>query len=74
MVLVNPWGIDAENICECKSYVYRGSCKHQVIAHQQICRWNERDGLEVQAVSQEKSKTCPRCGGPTRIQIEVDNE
>ena len=71
VVLVNPWGILEENICECKGYVYRGQCRHQGEAHQKVCKWNDQDGPEVQTEEQEDNKVCPRCGGPTKTAIEV---
>jgi hypothetical protein len=74
VVLVNPWGILEENICECKGYVYRGQCRHQGIAHHKVCRWSDEKGPEVQSLDQEDGKICPRCGGPTKTAIEVVDE
>lgn len=74
IVLVAPWGEPRDNICECKGYVFRGTCKHQVIAMRKVCRWNELEGPEEQSAQQAKNKVCPRCGGPTKYELEVVDE
>lgn len=71
VVMVSPWGNPLENICECPGYLYKGKCKHQIIAMKKTCRWTELEGPELQTESQVKSKTCPRCGGPTSWELEV---
>jgi hypothetical protein len=71
VVHVNPWGDTAENICECQGYLYRGHCRHQTMAKDAVCGWQEGLGEEVQTEMQRKMKTCPRCGGPTRWEFEV---
>lgn len=75
VVHVNPWGRSEKNICECKSYLYRGRCKHQKIAHQQICGWNEVEGPEEATPEQRAARECPRCGGPAMWAMwETDDE
>ncbi len=73
-VMVCPWDHHRENICECKGYVFKGHCKHQLMAWNKICRWNELDGPEKQNEDQQKGKVCPRCNGPTSWQLEVIDE
>lgn len=70
-VHVNPWANRSEqHVCECKSYHYRGYCKHQKIAHEQHCGWNEIEGPEEPL----KEMICPRCSGPTmHAMYEVEN-
>jgi anaerobic ribonucleoside-triphosphate reductase len=58
VVHVNPWANRSEqNVCECKSYHYRGYCKHH-------CGWNEIEGPEQPTDEQRTSRICPRCGEP----------
>lgn len=71
-VYVNPWGAQEENICECRGYTYTGHCKHQMMAADMICGWSELDCDEQQNIFEKKSKMCPRCGGPTKIEVEVE--
>lgn len=60
-VHVNPWANRSEqHVCECKSYQYRGYCKHQKVAMENHCGWNEIEGPEEKTDEQ----VCPRCGGP----------
>lgn len=66
-VHVNPWANRSEqHVCECKGYLYRGTCKHQKEAHYQHCGWNEIEGPETPLLDAEGKKelTCPRCSGP----------
>lgn len=71
VVMVCPWNHPRENICECPGYLYRGTCKHQVIADNAICRWTELEGPEEQSEEQRKIKKCPRCGELTSWHLEV---
>lgn len=71
LVLVCPWDSHLESICECPGYIHHGHCKHQVIAHESLCRWDELLNPEEQTEAQRKKKICPRCGGPTQWQLEV---
>ena len=65
VVHVNPWANRHEqHVCECKSYQYRGRCKHQVKAHMEHCGWNEIEGPEVASDKQRSERVCPRCFGP----------
>ncbi len=66
VVLVNPWGERTENVCECDGYRYRGECAHQHIADQKLCKWSGI-GVRVarQTDQQQRTMTCPMCGGPT---------
>lgn len=73
VVLVSPWGNPNDNICECPGYHFRGACKHQIIAMQKTCWWNELDG-EPQTEEQRQNKVCPRCKGPTRWELQVVDE
>jgi hypothetical protein len=70
IVLVNPWGVEHENVCECKGYMHRGQCRHQLEASDRICAWEEGDN-EIQTDAQQRDKICPRCGGPTKYVFEV---
>lgn len=66
VVLVNPWGEIAENICECEGYEFRGECAHQKIAHQKVCRWMEiAPRAKTQTETQRKLMVCPACDGKT---------
>lgn len=69
-VHVNPWGADQENICECLGYIHHGYCKHQKKAADKLCTWNE-DKVELQTDQQHEEMICPRCGGPTKWQVEA---
>lgn len=82
-VMVCPWNSPKECICECTGYVMVGHCKHQIIAHNSLCRWDsihgtfhrEREvGPDAQTDEQRKNKVCPSCGGPTKYELEVVNE
>lgn len=74
VVHVNPWGIPTENICECKGFQYRGSCRHQIAAVEDICGWHEMHAHpqhEIQSDHQREELICPRCDGPTMYVMEV---
>lgn len=71
VVHVNPWGQPSEAICECKSYQYRSTCRHQLEAIAQICGWSDEDG-EEQNLEQQKERICPRCHGKTYYTMEID--
>lgn len=71
-VYVNPWGHTMENICECKGYIYTGHCKHQDLAADRVCGWSELDCEDQQSKDQKANRQCPRCGGPTKIEVEID--
>src|SRR6476469_2824437 len=63
VVHVNPWANRSEqHVCECKSYHFRGNCKHQKQAHMDHCGWNEIEGPEEATEAHKKDKLCPRCG------------
>ena len=67
LVLVNPWGATEENICCCESYNYRGHCRHQQQAQDNICTWDSRFSDRQMG----PYDSCPHCGGPTKVEIEV---
>lgn len=71
VILVNPWGTAAESICECKSYEYRGRCKHQALALMRVCGWTELLSDQKQTREERKGKICPRCEGHTTWTMEV---
>jgi ribosomal protein S27AE len=75
-VHVNPWANRHEqHMCECKSYQYRGRCRHQIAAHDLHCGWNEVEGPEEATELEKKNRECPRCGGPTMWAMwEVEDE
>jgi hypothetical protein len=75
LVLVNPWDTPNENICECKGYMFNGRCRHQQVATDSLCRWFD-DGKksEIQTPEQRLDKVCPRCGGPTQVVVEVEED
>jgi hypothetical protein len=71
LVLVNPFGNPRENICECSGYVYRGQCRHQEEAMESVCYWTEKNPRYAQTEAQRTNNVCPRCGGPTKWELEV---
>lgn len=87
-VMVCPWDAANECICECPGYMNHGHCKHQIIAHKSLCRWDSIDGTiyepvgkearyvapDAQSPVQKKKKICPACGGPTKYELEVVEE
>lgn len=74
-IMVCPWGLPRENICECAGYHYRGECRHQAEAMDRVCGWTAQQiGEYNQTEAQSKSKVCPRCGGPTIYRMEVIDE
>lgn len=73
VVLVSPWSAQ-ESICECKSYLYRGRCKHQDEAARRVCGWSELEHPQQQTDDERKMKICPKCGGATRWEVEVYDE
>jgi uncharacterized Zn finger protein len=72
VVHVNPWGDAKDNICECKGFQYRGNCRHQEEALDEVCGWSETAGKEVQAPYQREAMICPRCDGTTKWSMVVD--
>lgn len=74
VVHTNPWGTASENICQCKSYLYRGRCAHQEFAHAEICGWNQAFSYEQQTDAQKKEMECPRCFGATMWCMEVEDD
>lgn len=87
-VLVCPWDVVNECICECPGYIVHGHCKHQVIAFNSLCRWDSLTGTVRAPIGQEpvavgpdaqtpamrKNKVCPACGGRTKYELEVVDE
>lgn len=72
VVLVNPWGDTRENICHCKGYSYRGECRHQQEAVLKLCHWHSlRPNALQQTPEQQTQKICPKCGGPTKYEVEI---
>lgn len=72
-VMVCPWGIVKECICECPGYTFRSHCKHQQIAFEKVCRWSSVGGCsEAQTEQQEEMKVCPRCGGHTKWELDFE--
>lgn len=74
-VFVNPWHDPDTYVCQCEGYTYRGYCRHQLEAHEELCSWRTViDGKLVddeQTSQQRLAKICPRCGGPTQWVTEV---
>ena len=63
VVHVNPWANRSEqHVCECRSYHYRGRCRHQGEAHAAHCGWNDAEGPEHATDEQKRDRKCPRCG------------
>lgn len=76
-VHVNPWANRSEqHVCECKSYLYRGYCKHQKEAQIQHCGWNEIEGPEEKLTNHDGSVIleCPRCAGPAHWAMWEQND
>lgn len=72
VVLVNPWGDPREHICDCEGYRFRGYCRHQAKADEEVCRWTEVRGfVEIQTSIQARELICPKCGGPTKVELSV---
>lgn len=69
--------------CECKSFKYRGSCKHiamvqaakhNPLAHDRFkrCGWNAELDTTAEAGEHDGEPCCPDCGGPVEaIQVAV---
>ena len=74
-VLVNPYVTVSEFVCDCKGFEFRGKCRHQRQALDQVCWWPlvVRDPQPEQTDTQRRSKECPQCGGPTKWEM-VDVE
>ncbi len=72
-VLVNPWGDPEDNVCECRGFQYRGSCRHLKEAVEEVCGWNETEGTEQQTPEQRKAMICPRCRETTKWTMEVSD-
>ncbi len=74
-VLVNPWGETESNICQCIGYTHHGHCRHQEEASDRICGWRAvidgRWTSDQQSDSENISRTCPWCHGPTMIIMEI---
>lgn len=74
VVHVNPWANRSEqHVCECKSYNYRGKCRHQQEAHANHCGWNELEGPEQATEEHKRDRICPRCDGPAAWAMWEDN-
>ena len=73
LVMVSPWGDSRDNNCECPGYMMKGACRHQVEAMKKVCRWTEL-GNEPQSEQEYEKRVCPRCGGPTKWELEIENE
>lgn len=76
VVHVNPWANrNEQHVCECKSYQYRGNCRHQKEAHANHCGWNEVEGPEEPTEEQRTDRECPRCNGPAHYAMwEVNDD
>lgn len=75
VIMVSPWDDHNDNICDCKGYKFRGHCSHQYRASAAVCRWSETEGPEGQTPRQKDEQECPRCGMPTKYQMEyVEDE
>lgn len=59
-------------LCECKSFIYRGHCSHQIIAFKTLCRWRSEEGPEEQTMEQRRKHICPRCGDETISEAEFE--
>lgn len=53
-----------EYTCNCLGYIHRGTCKHQLIAQEQVCHWNSKSEIE-QTQEQLDAMICPKCGKGT---------
>lgn len=71
VVLVNPWSNPRENVCHCEGYNFRGQCRHQIEARDRVCRWSELVNGPTQSEGQRGARICPRCGNPTKYEVDV---
>ena len=69
LVTLPPWDRnEAEAVCKCPGYEFRGRCRHQREALEQICNWSELDS-QPQTTDQQRDRICPECGGPTKVVV-----
>jgi len=60
-----PWDrVEAEAVCNCPSYEYRGWCRHQREALTLVCGWTEGQH-PAQSEYQKAHGICPKCGEST---------
>lgn len=73
LVTIPPWeATEVEVVCECRSYEYRGRCRHQREAMKYLCHWSSLEGDRA-TPEQVRKQICPECGGPTNtVLIEED--
>lgn len=65
-----PNDLPEEYPCECRGFVFRGRCRHQLEAREQRCGWEADVGPEEQTKEQEAARICPRCGKTTSVSVE----
>lgn len=63
-VVVQDPSDPSEAICECEAYNFRGQCRHQKEACDQVCLWIEGE-QPPQTKTEREAEMCPRCWGPT---------
>ncbi len=57
-------------VCDCKGFLYRGRCNHQIMAVDYVCFWQEGD--EEQTPEERRARVCPRCMKRTRWEVVID--
>lgn len=71
LVTIPPWDREEEEIsCSCRSYEFRGRCRHQREALTFLCHW--REGLKEQTEREKKMRICPVCGSKTIVIVEEE--
>jgi len=69
LVTLPPWDrTEAEAVCECPGYEFRGRCRHQREALEKICNWSELDS-RPQTDDERSRRICPECKGPTQVVV-----
>ena len=68
-VTIPPTEQDADTVCTCPSFAFRGYCRHIDAAFADICGWRQDQSDVEQTIEEAKKRVCPVCGGPTNIVI-----